>query len=721
VSFTTGEWIYAFHSASIEAGLFNGCGWFKVNGSGIIQLPFQTAPAQEIFTVAEGTEVATTANFVVGDKLELTLVSGAYKYTKKTNQTEPGADYFEVTAVTLVGTPAVKNYTLQHYSFFGSKTITANIDTPSSTTGFTLGTYLTYNTSTAKYEVAVAAAQSEGINNYRIVKVSGTIFTLTHYHKPDRVALTAGKNEKDFPVYMGTDYNYGWSNANNSNIYSAASRALLRLSNAINFSQSVSTSPWVFANAGLDLGGQTMVLTFPENSLTTTPEIVFPSVLNNVEYYGNKVKVVSSTTSFSSTTDFAIGSHVKQISGVWSVDTSPYTAPYYQITAKAGTGTFNYTAAFATQVGAVTSKFPSRLVISYPNFAEVFHRPFDDSGALSESIIDVNPADGQEITGVFPFFSESAFGASLKSASIIVFKTNSIYIVNPDTRQSQKIETNGLGCTAPYSIAATREGLMFANEAGLYRLTRSLTVEPIGSYIDRLWREEVNHSELNLMQGHSYGIGRRYKVSIPKTSQTIPSDALVYDYTREDSKNTFGSWTRYSNHPATGWCNLLEDAYFGSTRGRVYKVSNANSKYDYQDDGSAITGSVVFRALDFGDSAIRKRVLHLLVHYRIPSLAEGQVDIETAKVYMGVNLVDNFVELDRFKIDVPNEPDGLSTISPNKQVTLRYSVRNPKSLYFQVKVDDNGLHTPLQVTGLSFRVAGLSTEGITEAAQTTKE
>ena len=664
VSFTTGEWIYAFHSASIEAGLFNGCGWFKVNGSGTIQLPFQKAPAQEIFTVAEGTEVVAGANFVVGDKLELTLVSGSYKYTKKTNQAEPGADYFEVTAKN--GT----TYTLQHYSFFGSKTALENTDTGNNPTGFVLGAYLTYNASTAKYEVATT--QAEGINNYRIVKiVTGTndTYTLTHYHKPDRVVLTVGKNDKDFPVYMGTDYNYGWNNANNSNIYSAASRALLRLSNAINFSQSVSTSPWVFANAGLDLGGQTMVLAFPENSLTTTPEIVFPSPLGNVEYYGNKIKVKTA----------------------------------------------------GENVGAVTSRFPSRLVISYPNFAEVFHRPFDDSGALSESIIDVNPADGQEITGVFPFFSESAFGASLKSASLIVFKTNSIYIVNPDTRQSQKIETNGLGCTAPYSIAATREGLMFANEAGLYRLTRALTVEPIGSYIDRLWREGVNHSALDLMQGHAYGVGRRYKVSIPVTDQTTPSDVLVYDYTREDSRNTYGSWTKYSNHPATGWCNLLEDAYFGSTRGRVYKVSNANSKYDYQDDGSAITGSVVFRALDFGDSAIRKRVLHLLVHYRIPSLSEGQVDIETAKVYMGINLVDNFVELDKFKIDVPNEPDGLSTISPNKQVTLRYSVRNPKSLYFQVKVDDNGLHTPLQVTGLSFRVAGLSTEGITEAAQTTKE
>jgi hypothetical protein len=479
--------------------------------------------------------------------------------------------------------------------------------------------------------------------------------------------LTPGATS--FPVYLGADYNYSWRNANTDLLYSAAARVMLRLSNAINFSQSVSSSPWVFANAGLDLGGQTLLLSFPENSLTTTPELVMPSSLGGVEYYGNGVKV----------------------------------------------------AAGGENVGATTQKFPSRLVVSYVNYAEVFHRPFDTDGTGSDSIVDVNPADGQEITGVFPFFSESAFGAALKSSSLIVFKSNSIYVVDVASRRAQQLESNGLGCTAPYSIAATREGIMFANEAGLYRLTRALTVEPIGSYVDRLWRQDVEKSQLDLMHGHAYGVGRKYKVSYPLTGQKVPSDVLVYDYTKEDTKNSYGSWTRYTNHAATGWCNLLEDAFFCTTSGRVYQVASSNSKYDYADDGKAIECSATFRALDFGDSAIRKRVLHLLVHYRIPQLLEGSVDVNTASVGMAVNLVDSFVALDTFYLDVPNKPDGLSTLTPNKQVTLRYAVRNPKSLYFQTKISDNGLHTPLQVTGLSFRVAGLGTEGITEAAQTSQQ
>ena len=541
-------------------------------------------------------------------------------------------------------------------------------------TNWTVGQKLLYNKATNTYSLAPNQA-SPGVDYYTILQViqdsSTDIYLVRHYHYPDALLqcsiLTPGPTS--FPIYLGTDYNYSWRNANNTTLYSATARALLRLSNAINFSQAVSNSPWVFANAGLDLGGQSLLLTFPENSLITTPELVMPASLNNIEYYGNGIKVVGAS----------------------------------------------------AQIGAITAKFPSRLVISYPNYAEVFHRPFDQDSSLSESIVDVNPADGQEITGVFPFFSESAFGAALKSASLIVFKSNSIYVVDVASRRAQQLESNGLGCTAPYSIAATREGIMFANEAGLYRLTRALTVEPIGSYVDRLWRQNVEKSQLDLMHGHAYGVGRKYKVSYPLTNQKAPSDVLVYDYTKEDTKNSYGSWTRYTNHPATGWCNLLENAFFCTTSGRVYQVSSGNSKYDYADDGQAISCSTTFRALDFGDSAVRKRVLHLLVHYRIPQLSEGAVDVNTATVGMGVNLVDSYTPLDTFYLDVPNKPDGLSTLTPYKQVTIRYAVRNPKSLYFQTKISDNGLHTPLQVTGLSFRVAGLGTEGITEAAQTSKQ
>jgi hypothetical protein len=602
--------------------------------------------------------LSVAGNFVVGEWLYL------FHDTAANKEQLTACGWHKVT----VGGTGVTSVTVQ----LGVAPTWTEFSITTGNTNFTVGQKLIYSGGT----YILAPDQNAPGTDYYLILTANTAgstdtYTVRHYMYPSKLLQCSilTKGPTSFPVYLGADYNYSWRNANIDLLYSAAARTLLRLSNAINFSQSASSSPWLFANAGLDLGGQTLLLSFPENSLTTTPELVMPASLGGVEYYGNGVKV----------------------------------------------------SAGGENVGATTQKFPSRLVVSYANYAEVFHRPFDTDGTFSDSVVDVNPADGQEITGVFPFFSESAFGAALKSSSLIVFKSNSIYVVDVASRRAQQLESNGLGCTAPYSIAATREGIMFANEAGLYRLTRALTVEPIGSYVDRLWRQDVEKSQLDLMHGHAYGVGRKYKVSYPLTGQKVPSDVLVYDYTKEDTKNSYGSWTRYTNHAATGWCNLLEDAFFCTTSGRVYQVASGNSKYDYADDGKAIECSATFRALDFGDSAIRKRVLHLLVHYRIPQLLEGSVDVNTASVGMAVNLVDSFQPLDTFYLDVPNKPDGLSTLTPNKQVTLRYAVRNPKSLYFQTKISDNGLHTPLQVTGLSFRVAGLGTEGITEAAQTSKQ
>ena len=42
------------------------------------------------------------------------------------------------------------------------------------------------------------------------------------------------------------------------------------------------------------------------------------------------------------------------------------------------------------EIGSSTKIFPSRVTLSYPNFAEIFNNP---SGAESESVVDVNDSD----------------------------------------------------------------------------------------------------------------------------------------------------------------------------------------------------------------------------------------------------------------------------------------------------------------------------------------
>ena len=354
--------------------------------------------------------------------------------------------------------------------------------------------------------------------------------------------------------------------------------------------------------------------------------------------------------------------------------------------------------------------------MSYENFPEIFDNPTAILPSDSDSVIDINPADGQEITGVIPFFGDAAFGAAQKSNIVVVFKTNSIYLIDINEKRQgrdpvQRIESEGLGCTAPYSIAVTREGIMFANEAGIYRLRRDLKIEYIGRFMERFWLETVNRDQLEIMQGHHYGIGRRYKLSLPISNAVENSDVYVYHHTGEFGE-TPGAWTRYDNHPATGWANLAQDAYFATTDGRVLKIRREDDLTDFRDDDQAISMSFLTRAMDLGNAGMRKVFAGIVGHYRtiIESL--------NTKVRFGVDLEEELQDTDAFVIDRP-EDDGLSTRIANKIQTIFTAFGRRKGVYIQVEISNDGKDEPLDVGGIDVRAALLNARGIKQARGTT--
>jgi hypothetical protein len=374
--------------------------------------------------------------------------------------------------------------------------------------------------------------------------------------------------------------------------------------------------------------------------------------------------------------------------------------------------------------------FPSRVIYSYQNYPELFNKVdqrlitlADDDGVLP---VDVNAADGQEITGIIPFFGESAFGQATRESLLVVFKTNSVYLVDlrvgNDGRvagEVQKIESQGLGCTAPYSIAPTKDGIMFANESGIYKLTRQLTVEPIGQFVDRIWREEVDLNQLDLAQGHHFGVGRQYKLSVPLQDATSNSDVLVYEHTRE-SRGQPGSWTRYDNHVATGWANLFADEFFATTHARVCTRRNSATKWDYSDRGSAIVATVALRPNDLGIPNIRKRLLHVSVHFRNPQEENLNISQENTVVSMATDLHEDYYECDKYESQGLYSRTGLSDLGLLKGETIRFSVPTSKAIQFQTKIDNAGIYETLQFSGVTFRIAAMSTKGTKEADDTRK-
>lgn len=464
---------------------------------------------------------------------------------------------------------------------------------------------------------------------------------------------------EDIPVFTGTDGNYNQVSGNIS--VNPLTNIVLtkRLAAAINASMTLADItlsspdqtdfvPWLTAHAGGEYGeGRMMVKQVTPSS--TTLELVTPASTPNTNIY------------------------------------------VHGISRSAG-----------TEVSARTKLFPSRVAISYPNYPEIFNDPYNESG--STGVIDVNSADGQEITGIIPFFGETAFGASQVASVLVVFKTKSIYLVDVETQGIQKLESRGIGCTAPYSIASGKDGIIFANESGIYKLNRNQTITYVGRHIERIWQDDVNTDQVAIMTGHSYGVGRQYKLSVPRNSDTTNSYVMVYDYEREGRDQEYGAWSQYDNHPATGWANMGTDAFFCTTAGQVFSIRNEKDTTDYRDDASAITSTIITRAYDFGAPGDRKIIKGVNSHFQ---LRYGDMDGTT---------------LD-FQPDLDGTWTSMGTFTftkgTKKSVTALSSLSKRRMQYIQLRYLNSTKDEDMRLSRIDFMVAGLPLQGIIQKEDTT--
>ena len=349
--------------------------------------------------------------------------------------------------------------------------------------------------------------------------------------------------------------------------------------------------------------------------------------------------------------------------------------------------------------------YNSRMLVSFPNFPEVFDRPRAIILEDSLSVIDVNSADGQEITGIIPFFGESTTRDSRKQDIVICFKENSVYAVNVTTRQITKIDSRGVGCNAPNSIAAVPNGIIFASTSGVYRINRSFDVIWIGKNLDRVWKENTNLNQLELATGHVYPREQEYRLSVPVSSDERATEVYVYDYGDEQAGQV-GGWSTFNNIPSTGWASDGVNSYFGSSIGKVFRIRDTATDSDYRDDDQPVAWTGTYRALDFGSSK-RKLLRAIVSHFRVL-----KTDSSTT-LDIGVDLTTEFKPTSSFTLTESTE-DGLSTIVNNKVKSIRQNVPVQKGVYFQLRYSNSTIDTPVALAGISFHVAGLDYTGITQ-------
>ena len=503
---------------------------------------------------------------------------------------------------------------------------------------------------------------------WQIAGISGSTVTVNLVDAPTVTDLpdtyVVATDTSDVPVFLGTDGNLGMVNGDSFDLFDATRR----LSMAINASMrmtDVSISgmeafvPWIISRSGNDVGRSGRILIRQSRVTGNTPELVLPDSFSGS---GESFRVF-----------------------VNDVRRDP-----------------------DAEVSAITRLYPSRLLASYENYPEIMDNPTSVLDTESDSAIDINSADGQEITGIIPFFGEAAFGSAQKSAVLVVFKTNSIYLVDLNEKAAgrnpvQKIESKGLGCTAPYSITSTNKGIMFANESGIYCLRRDQTIQYVGKYMERNWTEGVNLDNLSIVQGHNYSLGRMYKLSVPGVGEERNSRVFVYNHTGEED-GRIGAWARYDNHNATGWANLDTEVYWSSSSGRVFSLRNTGTSTDYRDDDQAVHFRLDTRAIDAGDSGIRKLLSGVIVQYRVLASDGG-----TTLSY-STDMATEFTETTEFELS--------RSLTGKDIVSVNHNISRQRGTYFAFRIDNDTLDEALEVAGMDLRIAGLSGNGITDAADT---
>ena len=364
---------------------------------------------------------------------------------------------------------------------------------------------------------------------------------------------------------------------------------------------------------------------------------------------------------------------------------------------------------------AVQELFPSRLVYSYPNYPEVLDACFVASDLDSDNVIDVNASDGQEITAIQPFFGDSSFGQGSKEGVVLVLKTNSAYVVDLNAKKEgrnavQKLDTQGLGCEYPRTLSPIRNGLQFANRAGVWKITQDLRFVFAGRKLSNLWDQDLLGliTATDIPCAHNSRLDSRWRLILDGPS----GDGISYNHLREYTPDGFrdGSWMQLASYPGLGFANLSSNSFMASDKGRVALLLTNAFEEPFYDAGEVIYSEAVLAAQDFGDNTRRKSVQSFQLVLRTDT------DLKGLEVSTATEMRDAYVDADTLTVTVV-KPTGLSD-QPNERIkAFLFNSANKRGTYFQLRLIHQAADEAPEILAVSYKVAGLSDKGVTDAKQ----
>jgi hypothetical protein len=210
--------------------------------------------------------------------------------------------------------------------------------------------------------------------------------------------------------------------------------------------------------------------------------------------------------------------------------------------------------------------------------------------------------------------------------NLVVFKQNSVYIVNCDPSQNPnpddstalvgsfaiKLIAKGIGCVAPQSavqIGGTGGDILFLSDSGVRSLRRTVAAQSqqeIGAPLSFEVQDVIDRISQGYIQ-RSTAVYRnnRYLLALPLDGATRPNYVLVYNIVTQCWSGTWTGWipTCFDIQTPSGTPPSL---CFGQSDGTVFQwLDNTGADEGltatYQDQGTAIPTRILSRAFIFGD------------------------------------------------------------------------------------------------------------------------
>lgn len=312
----------------------------------------------------------------------------------------------------------------------------------------------------------------------------------------------------------------------------------------------------------------------------------------------------------------------------------------------------------------------------------------------AENFVDLEPNDGQEITGI-----------GIVGAWLIVFKPRKVYqIYDPNTAANRKV-SDSIGCIAPRSIVQTPVGLLFLSEDQGICKTDGNSVTPFSDAI-KPDIDRVLASPSTAKNAAGTLSERRYQLSV-STGGTRNDHTYEYDMIA-------GSWWLHSC--ASNQFALLDPTgtptLYSADSLSTARVSKAFVSGTYSDNSAAFESRYVTPYYAWGSSGSLRYMRYIDPH-KVKRVREVRVDGEGSwSAYIATDFSDDWELMDGETWSASGEAvSGFFETAESPETTFEGSGGGTFEEGVEV-VSERRYHTPGLGRAISFKYEDNSTNNL---------